>query len=105
MLIQKPHYQAVWFTVEAAVGQSNWFSLFTDCYRMPRKLPEGNVFTSVSLSLCHYVQDGFHMAIPHDALDLTVQASTCPPLPPPPPRRTSDMVTDPGHHVTSGGGR
>ena len=46
------------------------------------KLQEGNVFSPICLSFCP-LEEGSHVAITHDALDLTVQVHLFTSEPPP----------------------
>ena len=79
-------------------------------YRPPKELSEGNVFSHVCLSVCLSHKES-HVAITHDALDLTVQPSpalapallfqTWDPQPRPHPSYIGPhplLVTSGGHH-------
>ena len=49
------------------------FFLILNYFRQAMMLREGNDFSRVCLSLCSPGEGGSHVAITHDALDLTIQ--------------------------------
>ena len=65
-------------------------------YRPPTKLPQGNVFYCLCLSVQR--ERVPHVTITHDALDLTVQIPIPAPAPPKFRHGIALQVTSGGHH-------